>query len=67
MVFRREDRQSYTRTACLCIGPWVSASLVVARAGEFEQLFGHLTSSQNATPLHSHYLVMRWDFSVVDP
>jgi len=39
----------------------------VARAGEFEQLFGRLAIGQNPTPLHSQYLVMRWDFSVVDP
>jgi hypothetical protein len=39
----------------------------VARAGEFEQLFGRLAIGKNPTPLHSQYLVMRWDFSVVDP
>jgi len=39
----------------------------VARAGEFEQLFGRLAIGQNPTPLHNQYLVMRWDFSVVDP
>lgn len=39
----------------------------VARAGEFDQLFGHLAIGQNPTPLHNQYLVMRWDFSVVDP
>ena len=39
----------------------------VVRAGEFEQFFGHLTIGQNPTPLHSQYVVMRWDFSVVDP
>ncbi len=39
----------------------------VARAGEFEQLFGHLAIGQNPTALHNQYLVMRWDFSVVDP
>ena len=39
----------------------------VARAAEFDQLFGHLAIGQNPTPLHNQYLVMRWDFSVVDP
>ena len=37
----------------------------VARAGEFEPLFGHLAIGQNPTPLHNQYLVMRWDFSMV--
>ena len=37
----------------------------VARAGEFEQLFGHLAIGQNPTPLHNQFLVMRWDFSMV--
>jgi hypothetical protein len=37
----------------------------VARAGEFETLFGHLAIGQNPTPLHNRYLVMKWDFSVV--
>ena len=39
----------------------------VARAGEFETLFGHLAIGQNPTPLHNQYFVMKWDFSVVDP
>ena len=37
----------------------------VARAGEFEPLFGHLAIGQNPTPLHNQYLVLRWDFSMV--
>ena len=37
----------------------------VARAGEFEQLFGRLAIGQNPTPLHNQFLVMRWDFSMV--
>lgn len=37
----------------------------VARADQFEQLFGHLAIGQNPTPLHNQYLVMRWDFSIV--
>ncbi|MFQ5614914.1 MAG: AAA family ATPase [Anaerolineales bacterium] len=39
----------------------------VARADEFERLFGHLAIGQNPTPLHNQYLVMRWDFSEIDP
>ncbi len=39
----------------------------VARADEFEQLFGHLAIGQNPTPLHNEYLIMRWNFSAVDP
>ena len=38
----------------------------IQRADEFEQLFGHLAIGQNPTPLRNSYLVMRWDFSVVN-
>ena len=37
----------------------------VARAGEFERLFGHLAVGQNPTPRHNQYFVLRWDFSLV--
>lgn len=37
----------------------------VARADEFERLFGHLAIGRNPTPLHNRYLVMKWDFSNV--
>ena len=37
----------------------------VAKATEFERLFGHLAIGQNPTPLHNHYLIMRWDFSLI--
>ncbi len=37
----------------------------VARAGEFERLFGHLAIGQNPTPLHNQYFMLRWDFSLV--
>lgn len=37
----------------------------VARADEFERLFGHLAIGQNLTPRHSQYLVIKWDFSVI--
>lgn len=37
----------------------------VAKAAEFERLFGKLAIGQNPTLLHNQYLIMRWDFSVV--
>jgi hypothetical protein len=37
----------------------------VAKADEFERLFGHLAIGQNPTPKHNQYFVMTWDFSVV--
>jgi hypothetical protein len=37
----------------------------VARASEFERLFGHLAVGQNPTSRHNQYFVMRWDFSAV--
>ena len=39
----------------------------LARADDFERLFGGLKIGQNPTPLHNRYFVMRWDFSIVDP
>ncbi|RMD98724.1 MAG: AAA family ATPase, partial [Deltaproteobacteria bacterium] len=39
----------------------------VARAGEFETLFGQLAIGQNPTPLHNRYFILKWDFSCVDP
>ncbi|MDM8562194.1 AAA family ATPase, partial [Candidatus Marithioploca araucensis] len=39
----------------------------VAKADEFEQLFGELAIGQNPTPKHNQYLVMKWDFSMVEP
>ena len=39
----------------------------VAKADEFERLFGQLAIGQDPTPLHNKYLVMRWNFSAVDP
>ncbi|HDN25958.1 MAG TPA: AAA family ATPase [Thioploca sp.] len=38
----------------------------VAKAKQFEQLFGHLAIGQNPTLKHNHYFVMNWDFSAVD-
>ena len=37
----------------------------VAKAADFERLFGHLAVGQNPTPLHNQYLVMKWDFSAI--
>ncbi len=37
----------------------------VAKADEFERLFGHLAIGKNPTPKHNQYLVMTWDFSLV--
>ena len=37
----------------------------VAKADDFERLFGHLAIGQEPTPLHNQYLVMRWDFSEI--
>jgi len=39
----------------------------VAKADEFEKLFGHLAIGENPTPLHNQYFVMKWDFSAVNP
>ncbi|TGN99848.1 ATPase AAA [Candidatus Thiomargarita nelsonii] len=39
----------------------------VAKADEFESLFGDLAIGQNPTPKHNQYLIMKWDFSVVEP
>ena len=37
----------------------------VARAADFERLFGRLAVGRNPTPLHNQYLVMAWDFSAI--
>ncbi len=39
----------------------------IAKADEFERLFGHLAIGRNPTPLHNKYLIMRWNFSAVNP
>ncbi len=39
----------------------------LARADDFEQLFGHLAIGQNPTPRRNQYFVLKWDFSMVDP
>ena len=38
----------------------------VAKADEFESLFGGLDVGKNPTPLRNQYFVLRWDFSCVD-
>ena len=37
----------------------------VAKADEFETLFGHLAIGQNPTVRHNQYFVLKWDFSAV--
>ncbi|MBK1619074.1 AAA family ATPase [Lamprobacter modestohalophilus] len=38
----------------------------LARAAEFDELFGPLAIGQNPTARRNHYFVLRWDFSMVD-
>ena len=38
----------------------------VAKADEFEEIFGHLAIGKNPTPLKNSYFILRWDFSCVD-
>jgi len=38
----------------------------VAKAAEFERLFGDLAIGKNPTPKHNQYLVMKWDFSHIN-
>jgi hypothetical protein len=37
----------------------------VAKAGEFDRLFGRLAIGRDPTPRRNQYFVMRWDFSMV--
>jgi hypothetical protein len=39
----------------------------VAKASEFEKLFGHLAIGKQPTPKHNQYFVLKWDFSAVRP
>ncbi|MFW6372959.1 MAG: AAA family ATPase [Thermodesulfobacteriota bacterium] len=39
----------------------------VAKADEFDALFGDLEIGKNPTPLHNQYFILQWDFSCVDP
>ena len=38
----------------------------VAKASEFERLFGDLAIGQNPTEKHNQYLIMKWDFSNIN-
>lgn len=37
----------------------------IARAGDFERLFGHLAIGKNPTEKHNQYFILKWDFSAV--
>ncbi|MTW19889.1 AAA family ATPase [Allochromatium palmeri] len=37
----------------------------LARADQFETLFGALAVGRNPTPLHNRYFVLKWDFSLI--
>jgi hypothetical protein len=39
----------------------------VAKAGEFDKLFGHLAIGKQPTPKHNQYFVLKWDLSAVKP
>ncbi len=39
----------------------------VNKADEFDRLFGHLAIGNHPTPYHNQYLILRWDFSTVNP
>jgi len=39
----------------------------VEKADEFNKLFGDLAIGKNPTPLHNKYLIMKWDFSNINP
>lgn len=39
----------------------------IAKADEYERLFGELAIGTAPTPLHNQYLILRWDFSVIAP
>ena len=38
----------------------------VAKADEFNKIFGHLAIGKNPTKLRNSYFILRWDFSCVD-
>lgn len=39
----------------------------IARKDRFQELFGHLLIGKNPTPSHNQYVILKWDFSCVDP
>jgi len=38
----------------------------LARADDFEKLFGHLAIGKNPTPRRNRYFILKWDFSIVN-
>jgi len=39
----------------------------IARKDRFQELFGHLLIGKNPTPSHNQYVILKWDFSCIDP
>jgi len=39
----------------------------IAKADKFQDLFGHLAIGKQPTSLHSSYVIMKWDFSLIAP
>jgi len=39
----------------------------VARAEQFEELFGNLAIGRNPTKLHNRFFILKWDFSAINP
>ena len=39
----------------------------VAKTNEFDKLFGDLAIGKNPTSKHNQYLIMKWDFSLIEP
>ena len=39
----------------------------LAKADDFDRLFGHLAIGRLPTPMRNQYFVLKWDFSAVDP
>jgi hypothetical protein len=38
----------------------------LAKASQFNRLFGQIAIGQNPTPKHNQYLILKWNFSLVD-
>ncbi len=60
LIFLRE--QSFGKSLLLSM---LENYYDMAKADEFERLFGHLAIGSNPTPKHNQFLVMTWDFSLV--
>jgi hypothetical protein len=39
----------------------------LAKADEFDRLFGHLAIGRSPTPKRNQYFILKWDFSAVEP